>query len=113
MLNNSSTILHQISEYSGAILVALVAIAFGIQKLIKQWKFDSAESSVLDLMHTELERLATQNKLLTSELNKLQIEILSLNKELRALTEENNQLHSQVSALTAEVSRLQTILNKL
>lgn len=101
-----------VPELTGAIVVALIAIAFGLQKLVKQWKSVAAESSIMDLMHTELERLANQNKLLTSELNKLQIEILTLNKELRSLSIENNRLHSEVAALTAEVTRLQSVLNQ-
>lgn len=87
--------------------VAAIAAIFGIQKLLKGWKESSTESSVMTIMHTELERMAKQNAILTTELNKLQLEIVTLNQELRKLTVENQQLHAEVAALTAEVTRLQ------
>ena len=101
-----------VPEIAAAAVVGLLALAFGIQKLIKQWHTVSAENSILGLMHTELERLSKQNGLLTAELSKLQLEILALNKELRILSSENQRLHTEVAALTSEVSRLQSILNK-
>lgn len=96
----------------GPLAVAVVAVIFGIQKLFKGWKESQTESSVMTIMHTELERMARQNATLTTELNKLQIEIVTLNQELRKLTVENQQLHSEVAALTAEVTRLQVSLQK-
>lgn len=93
-------------------IIALGGIVLGIQKLIKHWVITSAENSVVSLMHTELDRVGHQNRLLAEELNKLQLEIINLNKELRNLSIENNELHHQVFNLSAEVSRLQTLLNK-
>ncbi len=58
-----------LGELIGAAVVVLGAIAFGFQKLIKGWKVDNAETSVISLMHTELERMAKQNKTLGEELN--------------------------------------------
>ena len=101
-----------IPEIAATAVLALIALAFGIQKLIKQWHTVSAENSILGLMHTELERLSKQNGLLTTELSKLQLEILALNKELRTLSSENQRLHTEVATLTGEVTRLQSILNK-
>lgn len=95
----------------GPLAVAIVAVIFGIQKLFKGWKESQTESSVMTIMHTELERMARQNATLSTELNKLQIEIVTLNQELRKLTVENQQLHSEVAALTAEVTRLQISLS--
>jgi predicted nuclease with TOPRIM domain len=92
------------------IAVAVVAAVFGIQKLLKGWKESSTESSVITIMHTELERMARQNTTLTTELNKLQIELVTLNSELRKLTLENQQLHAEVAALTAQVTHLQATL---
>ena len=100
----------QILEASGAIAVSLVAIAFGIQKLLKGWKETSAESNVLTLMHSELERMSTQNSTLSKELNKLQLELVALNKELYNLSIENQRLHSEVSRLTTEINRLKPML---
>lgn len=93
-------------------IFALGAIALGVQRLIKYWKSDSAETSVINLMHTELDRVGKQNKILAEELNKLQLEIIALNKELRNLSIENNKLHEQIFNLSSEVCRLQSLLNK-
>jgi predicted nuclease with TOPRIM domain len=99
-------------QTAGAIVLALITIAFSLQKLFKSWKETSTESSIMGVMHTELERMSKQNTLLSLELGKLQVEILNLNKELRTLTVENQRLHSEVATLTTEVNRLQSILVK-
>lgn len=100
----------QITETSGLIAGALVAIAFGIQRLLKNWKETSTESSILDMMHTELGRMSQQNIILSSELNKLQVKLITLNKELIKLTSENQRLHSEVGGLTYEINKLKLLL---
>lgn len=97
-------------EILGTAAVAVIAVIFTVQKLLKGWKESSTESSVISIMHTELERMARQNTTLTTELNKLQIELVTLNSELRKLTLENQQLHAEVAALTAQVTHLQATL---
>ena len=64
-------------------IVALAVIAFsvGLQKLLKDWKSTNAETSVITLMHTELERMSQQNTLLATELNRLQQEMIILNTQ--------------------------------
>ena len=99
-----------ILEFATLAVVGLVGIVIGVQKVLKGWKETAAESSVITLMHEELERMAGHNKVLSQELASLQIEIVNLNKELRNLSDENQKLHKEVASLTAEVSRLQTIL---
>lgn len=102
----------KIAEFATAISVGLVGLVFGLQKVLKGWKETSAETSVIKMMHDELERMAAQNKVLSVELSKLQIEIVKLNQELRTLTVENQKLHAEVSSLTQEVSRLQKLLDE-
>lgn len=99
-----------VAEYAAAIAVGLVGFVVGLQKILKGWKATNAESSVITLMHEELERMSAQNKLLSTELAALQVEILNLNKELRKLTTENQKLHNEVSSLTSEVTRLRGLL---
>lgn len=89
----------------------LVVILAG-QKVLKNWQANSTESSIMSILHTELERMSKQNTKLATELGKLQIEVVALNGELRKLTAENQQLHSEVTILTQEVTRLQTILSQ-
>lgn len=98
------------SELLGGAVVALGVIAIGLQKLIKGWKSDNAETSVITLMHSELERMSAQNTKLGEELNKLQIELITLNAELGKLTLENQRLHAEVVHLTSEISRLKAML---
>lgn len=102
----------KITEFTTAISLGIIGLVFGLQKIIKGWKETSAETSVIKLMHEELERMSQQNKLLTTELNNLQIEIMKLNKALRDLTDENQKLHYEVTSLTQEVTRLQSILDR-
>lgn len=102
----------KITEVVTAIAAAIIAGIFGIQRLMKGWKETSTESSVISMMHEELERMSAHNKVLATELSSLQVEILNLNKELRNLTVENQKLHQEVVSLTAEVARLQQLLRK-
>lgn len=99
-------------QYAGVIGPALVAAVFLLQKFYTSFKATSTESSIITLMHTELERMAEQNSKLSTEIGKLQEEMIRLNKQLRALTEENQKLHTQVVSLTNELARLQDILHK-
>jgi predicted nuclease with TOPRIM domain len=88
-------------------LVALAVVAFsvGIQKLLKDWKSTGAETSIITLMHNELERMSEQNGILATELNRLQQEMILLNSQLSQLCIENQQLQTEVVALTEEVNK--------
>ena len=99
-----------IAQWAAGIAFGLFGIVIGLQKMMRGWKETSAGTSVITLMHEELERMSAHNKILSQELASLQVEILNLNKELRNLTSENQKLHQEVSSLTAEVSRLQGLL---
>lgn len=86
--------------------MAIIAALIAIPKLIKDWKNTGAETSVISLMHTELERLSKQNTDLSIELGRLHIQVITLNKELQKLTLENQRLQTEVVALTLEISSL-------
>ena len=101
-----------IAQYASGITVSLVAIAFGVQKLLKAWSSTSAENKVVTLLREELDRMGRQNTILADEMNKLQLRIIELNSSLGALTAENQRLHFEVSSLTEQVDRLKTTLNK-
>ena len=101
-----------IAQYAYGITGSLVAIAFGIQKLLKNWSSNSAENKVVLLLREELERMSKQNAALAKEMNKLQLEVIELNKSLGTLTAENQRLHLEVNSLTQQVDRLHTTLEK-
>lgn len=103
---------YDIAQLAAGGVAALVALAIMLQKVITTWQSGRAETSVITLMHTELQRLSEQNAKLSEELNKLQLEIVKLNGELRALTMENQRLHGEVTTLTGEVARLQAVLQQ-
>lgn len=84
--------------------MGLVALSVGVQKLVRDWRSTDAETSVIKMMHQELERMGTQNAKLTEELSKLQNEIVELNNQLIKLNIENNKLQEEVSALTVELN---------
>jgi peptidoglycan hydrolase CwlO-like protein len=100
---NSGSFTHII----GGAFIAVITLALGMQKMLKSWKETGVESSVISLMHQELERMSSQNILLATELNKLQIEVLNLNKELQKLNLENQRLQQEIVSLTIEISMLQ------
>ena len=96
----------------GMVALAVIAVFVGVQKLLKDWRSNNAESSVITLMHTELERMAQQNTSLSVELGRLHTEVIALNHQLQKLTVENQCLQAEVVALTREVARLQSVLHK-
>jgi predicted nuclease with TOPRIM domain len=96
----------------GTMALAVIAVFIGVQKLRKDWQTSSAESSIITLMHTELERMAQQNTSLSVELGRLHNEVIALNNQLQKLTVENQCLQAEVVALTREVTRLQSVLHK-
>jgi predicted nuclease with TOPRIM domain len=99
---------HNLIQTVSLVALAVVAFSVGIQKLLKEWKSTNAETSVITLMHTELERMSEQNGLLSKELNRLQQEMITLNNQIAQLCVENQQLQSEVVALTNEVSKFRT-----
>lgn len=76
----------------------------GLKKLLKDWRSNDAETSIITLMHAELERVSEQNTALSTELGRLHHEVINLTQELQKLTVENQRLQLEVCALTEEIS---------
>jgi regulator of replication initiation timing len=56
--------------------------------------------------------MSVQNTALSTELGRLHSEIITLSQQLQKLTIENQRLQVEVIALTAEISELKTITQK-
>lgn len=91
-------------------ITALITIGFSLQSLVKHWKSNSAESSLLKMMHEELERMGTQNTTLSLEIGKLQFELVTLSNQLTQLTCENQKLQGEVAQLNSEIARLHNLV---
>jgi len=91
--------------------LAVIAIFVGIKKLLKDWRSTDAETSIITLMHSELERLSQQNTSLSTELGRLHNEVINLTQELQKLTFENQRLQTEVCALTEEISIFKRMSN--
>jgi len=103
---------YDFAQIFGFLIVTMAVIALGIQSIMKIWKSGSTESSLLTLMHTELERMSGQNSTLSGEIGKLQIELIKLSGQLTKLTLENQKLQEEVSILNQETTRLHRIMIK-
>lgn len=101
---------NNLPHVAGAIVVAIIGVIYGLQKLPNRWKESKVESSLLEMMHQELERLSAQNTILTTELSKLQLEVLKLTKELNSLTLENEHLKEEINLFSKQIERLQSTL---
>ncbi len=101
---------NNIAQLAAALVLALSMLAFGIQTMLKNWKTNNSESSLLKMMHEELERMSTQNSMLSSEIGKLQVELIKLSAQLTTLTRENQKLQAEVSNLNEEIIRLHGIM---
>lgn len=93
----------------GTIALAIVAVMFGIQKMLKHWQTTDAENSIIKIMHTELDRMSQQNTALSVELGRLHNEVIALNRQLQKLSVENQRLQTEVIALTHEVSNFKIL----
>jgi len=103
---------NSVGEIVGAMGIGIVTLALGAQQIIKRWKTTNSETTVLTLLHSELERMATQNKLLSSYVNALQLEAVKINAELGKLQVENQKLHREVICLTNELIAVRLAWNK-
>lgn len=99
-----------LTELGAAAVVGIGALVIGVQGILKNWKRNSSESNLLQMMHEELERMGTQNSTLSQEIGKLQIELIRLSSQLTALTIENQKLQTEVSSLNQEISRLHSLM---
>ncbi len=99
-----------LAQVLGILIAFLGIIAFGLQTIMKNWKSSSTESSLLTLMHGELERMSSQNTTLSNEIGKLQVELIKLSNQLSRLNVENQKLQEEVAMLNKEISRLHTIM---
>lgn len=102
---------NNISQLLVAFVLALVSIGVGIQVLIKNWKSNTTESSLLTIMHDEIERMHSQNSSLSEEIGKLQVELIKLSTQLTTLTLENQKLQAEVSNLNKEIARLHVLMS--
>lgn len=100
---------YSLSEIITTASLAAITLALGLKKLLKEWKSTSAETSIITMMHSELERMNAQNTILSKELNRLQQEMLDLNIQLSNLCLENQRLQIEVVALTEEISKFKEI----
>jgi predicted nuclease with TOPRIM domain len=91
------------------IAIAVIAILIGVQKILKNWRSTEAETSIITLMHSELERMSEQNAKLSVELGRLHSEVIALNTELQKLTVENQHLRTEVATLTQEVIKFKQL----
>ena len=89
--------------------LAVIGLLVGIQKLVRDWKTTNAETNIIQLMHTEIERMGEQNTKLSIELGKLQEEVIRLNQELSKLNIENSKLQEEIAQLTLELTRFKQI----
>lgn len=110
MLEQASAL--ELGQKIGVASAALVAVAMGLQRVLKSWKAENAESSIISLMRTELERLSSQNTTLTSNLNKFQLQVIALNESLGQLSAENSRLQKEVNDLSAELSAIRANITK-
>jgi peptidoglycan hydrolase CwlO-like protein len=106
------TNIDEIIQTTGIVGLAVIAFFIGVQKLLKDWKSGSAESNIITLMHSELDRMSEQNTALSTELGRLHNQIILLSQELQKLTIENQQLQTEVIALTKEISALKALTRK-
>lgn len=91
-------------QATSLVAIAVMAVFIGAQKILKNWRSTEAETSIITLMHSELERMSEQNTKLSLELGRLHTEVIALNTELQKLTVENQNLRTEVCALTQEVA---------
>lgn len=94
----------EIIQVLTVVSLAVIAVFVGIKKLLKDWRSTDAETNIINLMHSELERMSEQNTVLSTELGRLHNEVINLSQELQKLTLENQRLQIEVCSLSEEIS---------
>lgn len=94
------------------VALAIIGLVVGVQKLLKDWRSTNAETNIIEVMHTEIERMNDQNTKLSNEIGKLQEEIIRLHQELGRLNIENTKLQTEIARLTLELNNFKHISNK-
>lgn len=89
--------------------LAIITGLFVFKKLAKDWLTSSTETNIIQLMHTELDRMSEQNTALSLELGRLHNEVILLNQELQKLTVENQRLQVEVMNLTTELNNFKKL----
>jgi peptidoglycan hydrolase CwlO-like protein len=107
-----STIPGTVSEWISTGFLALVGVAVGLQLLLKTWSSNNKEASLVTMMHGELERMSSQNSLLSLEVGKLQVELVKLSQQLTELTLENQKLQTEINNLNNEIIRLHGVITQ-
>lgn len=100
-----------LAQTAGGIAVAIIGAILTVQKVLKSWKADSAETNIINIVNDQIERMSKTNNALMTEVSKLQSEIIELNRELRNLSSENQRLRNEVKILTDEVNHLHGLLS--
>lgn len=95
-----------LTEWITAAFVGISGLVIGIQLLLKSFNSNSTESALLKMMHDELERMSSQNSILSQEVGKLQVELVKLSTQLTELTLENQKLQTEINNLNKEIIRL-------
>lgn len=101
-----------IATIASGIVAGLIGLAYALQKLLLNWKSNNTETSIMSMMHVELQRMSTQNTNLAKEVGTLQLQIISLSNSLTELTMENQVLKTEINRLNVEISRLHSIMEK-
>lgn len=95
-----------LTQILGILSTIIVVTVVGYKKISKGWQVDTAEASILDLMHKELERMCNLNITLSEEVTKLHLQVLNLSKQLQDLSTENQHLHKELALLTIKITAL-------
>lgn len=106
---------HTFAGWIAAAAASVAGLALAARKWLVAWKSEGvnlaqndAQTTLIQQLHAELQRLATQNALLAEEVNKLQRTIIVLNTQVGELTVEKQSLHDQLAELTQEIARIKS-----
>lgn len=106
---------HTAVGWIGVAAASVAGLALAARKWLVAWKSDGVslaqnevQTTLIQQLHAELQRLATQNALLADEVNKLQRTIIVLNTQVGELTMEKQSLHEQLAELTHEIAKIKS-----
>lgn len=126
-------ILDDFGNVVGLVVTALVAIAFALRKMQVMWTKDNtslahegtnqatenASTNVIELMQSEIQRLAMQNTDLAGKVNAFQIENIKLKSQIGELTLEialfrnsNAMLQAEIKDLTAKLEQFSAVIKQ-
>lgn len=101
MFDQLSTL--DLGSKAAVLTAALVGIAVGLQRVVKSWKSTDAETTLVTLLHKELERLSKQNTSLSEQFAENQQKLVEISNAFTDSLKDKRELEVKITELQEQL----------